>query len=142
MTAVVYATTSDLVAYLSATGATNIADRDGSGEVDTGVIDAALAEASSMVDSYIAKWLPLADVPLVLRRHVMAIATYSLANDMETVDMRRRYEDAIAWLEAVAKGTASVGIPPAVEDPSAALGRVSFTTQCRQLTRSSTAGCL
>jgi phage gp36-like protein len=142
MPAVVYATAADLTAYLGATGATIVSDRDGSGSADTGVQDTALAGASSTADSYLAQWLPLPEVPLALRECVLAIATYRLANNMETDDQRRRYEDAIQWLRDVAKGIASLGIPPAVEDPSASVGVVSFAYQDRQLTRSTLRGCL
>jgi phage gp36-like protein len=142
MPAVVYATAADLTAYLGSTGSLIVSDRDGSGATDTGVIEAALAGASSTADSYLAKWLPLPEVPLALRECVLAIATYRLANNMETDDQRRRYEDAIQWLRDVAKGVASLGIPPAVEDPSASVGVVSFHTSPRLLTRCTTAGLL
>lgn len=140
MPAIVYATSEELTTYLGDTGAILISDRDGSGESDPGVVAAALAGASSTADSYIAKWLPLSEVPLVLRDHVLAIATYRLANDAQTEDMRRRYEDAIAWLRDVSKGLVSLGIPPAVETPSAVVGVVSYHTQCRVMSRGTLAG--
>jgi len=142
MSAVVYATQADLTDYIGLAGLIAISDRDDSGEVDADSVTAALADASSTVDSYISKWLPLADVPLVLRRHTMAIAVYSLANNGETEDQRKRYEDAIRWLEKVAAGTVSLGIPPAVEDPSATIGVVTYHTATRVMSRSTLRGVL
>ena len=142
MPAVVYATQAELTDYLGLADLIAISDRDLSGEVDADAISAALADASSTADSYLAPWLPLAAVPLVLRRHTMAIATYSLANNAQTDDHRRRYEDAIAWLRDVAKGVVSLGIPPAEEDPSSAVGVVSYHTAARKLSRETLGGLL
>lgn len=141
MSAVVYATQAELTDYVGLSELISISDRDRSGEVDVAAIESALADASSTVDSYIAPWLPLASVPLVLRRHTMAIATYSLANNAQTDDQRRRYEDAVQWLRDVAKGIISLGIPPATEAPSTA-SVPTYHTATRVMTRTTMGGLL
>lgn len=141
MSAVVYATQAELTDYVGLSELIAISDRDRSGEVDVAAIESALADASSTVDSYIAPWLPLASVPLVLRRHTMAIATYSLANNAQTDDQRRRYEDAIQWLRDVARNVISLGIPPATETPSTA-SVPTYHTATRVMTRTTMGGLL
>lgn len=136
----VYATEAELSLYAGADELVRLSDRDGSGTADAGVIDAALVDASSTIDSYIARWLPLSEVPAVLRRHCMAIAVYSLANNSETEDQRKRFEDAMQWLRDVSKGVASLGIPPAAEG-GAASGVVQFSYADRAMTRTSLRGC-
>ena len=141
MPAVVYATVADVTTAIGESDLLAISDRDGSGEVDADSVEAALAEASSTADSYMAPWLPLADTPAVLRRHVVAIAVYSLAGNAETDDQRRRYEDAIAWLRDVAKGVVSLGIPPAAEAPSTS-SVPTYHTAARVMTRETLRGLL
>lgn len=135
-----YATATELRDYLGEDDYLRVADRDGTGDADTEAVTSALDEASSLADSYIARWLPIASVPPALRRHVMAIATYSLAGNIQTDDQRRRYEDAIQWLRDVASGKASLGIPPSETTVSA--GSVTYATETRVLTRSTLRGVL
>jgi phage gp36-like protein len=142
MAAVSYATVDQMSDYVGADELVRLSDRNGDGETDIGVVEAAVADASSIADSYLARWLPIeeANVPAVLRRHVMAIAVYSLANNTETDDQRKRFEDAMQWLRDVSKGVASLGIPPAVDDPSAVLGVPTYHTACRVMSRNSLRG--
>lgn len=135
-----YATSAELQDYLGEDEFLRVADRDASGAVDADAVTLALEDASSLADSYIARWLPIDSAPPALRRHVMAIATYSLAGNTQTDDQRRRYEDAIQWLRDVASGKASLGIPPSETTVSA--GSVSYSTQTRVLTRSTMRGVL
>lgn len=135
-----YATSAELQDYLGEDDFLRVADRDGSGAVDADAVTQALDEASSLADSYLARWLPIASVPPVLRRHVMAIAAYSLAGNLQTDDQRRRYEDAIKWLRDVADGKASLGIPPSSDTVSS--GSVYYETNARVMTRSTLRGVL
>lgn len=130
----VYATTAELQNYLGSDEYVRIADRDGSGAVDADAVTLALSDASSVADSYCARWLPIDSVPSALRRAVMAIAVYSLAGNTQTDDQRRRYEDAIRWLRDVADGKASLGIPPASTATSSA-GTIAYDTGERVMTR-------
>jgi phage gp36-like protein len=52
------------------------------------------------------------DVPITVRELCVDIALYRLAHNplKQTDEMRRRYEDAIKFLERVADGKASIGL--------------------------------
>lgn len=136
-----YATRQNLIDLLGEDEYLAVADRDGSGVADTEAVDQSLANAESMVDSYIARFLPLSEVPDVLVRHVMWIAVYDLAGNRQTEDQRRRYEDAVRWLKDVANGTASLGIPPNAADPVPGAILTSYPNT-RALTRSTLRGLL
>lgn len=60
--------------------------------------------------------MPVTPVPKILLRYCIDIAIYqsSPGTLARTKEKRQRYEDAIAWLKAVSKGTAAI----AVEGPS------------------------
>lgn len=141
----IYATTADLESYLGTEAYTRLCDRDDSGAVDTSDVEDALDRASSLADSYIAKWIPAliaaAAVPTLLTQHVLYIAVYLLAGDDFTEDQRRRYEDALRWLREVQAGKASLGIPPIVEE-SAGDGFAFVQSNPRRLARDNTRGLL
>ena len=88
-------------------------DRDGDGQVDTTALDAALASASALVDSYLGKVLdvPLANPSEQVVWITVDIALYRTSADPDpySEEKRKRYEDAIAWLEAVAAGGLNPG---------------------------------
>lgn len=82
--------------------------------------DAALEAASDLADSYLAAryTLPLVSWQDDLRRAVCAIAAYDLmvrrgfSPQGADEQLRLRYEDALRWLDLVARGLVS----PAIED--------------------------
>ena len=117
------------------------ADRDGDGNADAGVVDEALNQATAEMDSYIAvKYeLPLPSVPAVLVPQCVDIALYRLSLDANamTEEIRQRYEDAVAWLKAIAAGKASLGLPDA---PPSSGGGVQITGPARQFTRDTLKG--
>ncbi|PIQ23503.1 DUF1320 domain-containing protein [bacterium (Candidatus Blackallbacteria) CG17_big_fil_post_rev_8_21_14_2_50_48_46] len=119
-----YATPEDLIA---ASPAHLVADLTGTTEPDEVAIARALADASAEIDSYLAAryFLPLGTVPENLRRVSIDIALYRLMNlralgDIE--DARKRYEDAVKYLMAVADGKISLGLPTADSGAAAATG--------------------
>lgn len=103
-----------------------IADRNGDQDLEEDPVDRAIRDAEAEADSYVGVVysLPLpnvterddpennADVPYALRRVCVDIAVYRLAaeHDVLTKEKRRRYDDAVAWLEKVAANKASLGI--------------------------------
>lgn len=95
-----------------------LSDRDGDGERDAGVVEAALAEASAHADSYLASryGTPITDPDhvVVLRRPVIDIAAYGLAQtaDLLTEDIRARRDDAVQFLRRLASGEARLGAGP------------------------------
>lgn len=87
------------------------ADRDPQdGTADDATITAHCSDASSLVDSYLARagyTTPVDPVPAVLVLKTTDIAVYTLSYDVggaHTEVKRKRYEDALAWLEKIAKG--------------------------------------
>lgn len=84
-----------------------------------GALDAAIGDACEAVDSYVAVRysLPLAVVPISLKRACAVIARYYLYKDKPTDSVRRDYEDIIRWLEQIASGKAV--LMPATDKDSA-----------------------
>lgn len=116
-----YASKDDLVALHGLDPINRLADRDGNGAADDATVARALDDASALIDGYIAirVSLPLVPVPAVVRNLAMDIAIYRLANDAGLLaeDMRKRYEDAIAFLKDVARGIATVPQPKPADAP-------------------------
>lgn len=71
----------------------------------------ALADASALVDDYCGQryLLPLNPLPVTVNRYCLDIARYMLDRIRSREDVRLRYEDAIKFLEKVAKGLVSLG---------------------------------
>lgn len=117
-------------------------DRDDDGTPDKASFQDALEQASGEIDSYLrARYtLPLAQVPPQLRRFAVDIAIYQCSADpaMATDEKRRRYEDAIRWLEKVALGQLSLG----VEEPTPDSGTPQLIYQGRRFTRETLRGLL
>lgn len=104
-------------------------------DIDKSAVARAIADAESMVDSYLGtrNLLPLpgvsdvADpesntaVPNVLRMLTADITLYRLAAeaDVMTDEKRKRYEAACKWLEQYAASKVSLGIEDAASVPSA-----------------------
>lgn len=118
-----YATPADLDTRFGAAELLQLADRDGDGIADAGVIAGALAEADAEIDAYLAvKYpLPLATVPPILVRLACDIARYRLWADRASEEVRKRYEDARHILGLLAAGRVSLGVPEAAA-PAAAGG--------------------
>lgn len=106
-----YATQDDLVRRFGEGELLDLADRDNDGVIDTEVVDGALADAASLIDSYIGRRvsLPLDPVPAVLERVACNLARYFLYEDRATEEVRKRHEEAVSWLRAVSRGEATLG---------------------------------
>lgn len=115
-----YATRQDLEKRFDAAQLVPIADRDGDGVADADVLDLAIADAAAEIDSWIAAVyaLPLVTVPPRLTTVACDIAFYRLHPADAPEDVRRRYEDAVAFLRAVTEGRAALEIGGS-EPPSA-----------------------
>jgi phage gp36-like protein len=108
-----------------------------SSTVDTVRLERGLADASSMVDGYLARrfQLPLVSVatlqpvvPDVIKRLTGDVARYLLTGThvRETDAIRNRYNDAIKQLDHIANGTVSMGVELVmVSSPSAPTGGAS-----------------
>jgi phage gp36-like protein len=130
-----YCTQSDMEARYGTAEVLQLTDRLNTGEVDTEVLDLAIADATAEIDAYLAGRyaLPLTSVPVVLTRLCGDIARYRLWENGATDEVRDRYRDAVRLLEQIAKGTVTLGIAPAPEAPAG--GGVSHFSPDRLMTR-------
>lgn len=105
-----------------------LADRDGDGETDAGVISGAIAEAAATIDGYLAARyrLPLDPVPQLLRPIAADLVLYALHPWGAPEEIRLRYRDAIRTLERIADGTILLDVAGA-EPPRATGDQVRFS---------------
>ena len=129
-----YVTAQDIKARLGADDyAVLVGDAKG-----TARIDGAMADACGEIDGHVQKRyaLPLpAPTPTAIKRIAVDIVIYRLSGDSRvTEDRRQRYEDAVAFLKAIAKGDVSLGIAPAA-GKSKAKETVVITSSKRHFNR-------
>jgi phage gp36-like protein len=107
-----YATASDLNTRFGSAEILQLADRDGSGVADAGVIEAALADADTEINGYLAVQysLPLASTPALVVRLACDIARYRLWKDIASEQVRQGYEDAVDTLKRLAAGTVRLAV--------------------------------
>lgn len=103
---------------------------DGDTDVDTAVLDAAIADAEAEVNSYLAQRyaLPLPEVSAAVQRATYDVLRYRLHNDGADEGVRNRYTDAIKWLRDVVAGKAGIGVTTDEPDETAA-GTVSVVSR-------------
>ncbi|WP_018169093.1 gp436 family protein [Thioalkalivibrio sp. ALMg9] len=106
-----YATQADLIDRFGEGEILDLADRDGDGTPDTDVVEGALSDAASLIDSYVGRRmrLPLDPVPEVLTRVACDLARYYLYEHRATDEVTRRHEAAMRYLRDIAEGKASLG---------------------------------
>lgn len=115
-----YATATDLEHAVGENRYAQLVDRNADDVPDTDGVNQALEGASSTIDSYIARWLPLTTVPPSIRRACIDIAVHDLGGEHVTEQERKRFEDAMRWLRDLARGEASLtGVaPPTSTNPT------------------------
>lgn len=87
------------------------ADPQNAGSIDVSVLNQAIADADAEINAHLTSYpLPLTTVPPKLVRIASDIARYYLYDDQMTDTVRQRYEDALAYLKAVAAG--KIPLPP------------------------------
>jgi phage gp36-like protein len=108
-----YCTQQNLIDRFGETEIIQHADRDQDGAIDTAVVDGAIADAAAEIDGRLSALFALpVPAPAELVFRACDIARYRLFDDGATDEVRRRYDDAVAWLKDVAAGR--VAIPGAV----------------------------
>ena len=128
-----YATQTSLEDAFGVKEILQIADRDVNGAVDATALAAVLARADSVIDSYLVGRYAR---PLVTPHAPMVVGTacdqarYSIFDDAAPVEVRKRYEFAMAWLKDVASGKAVLSLPLATAEASA-LGSPEFSAPPR-----------
>lgn len=116
-----YATKQNLIDRFGAEELIQLTDRatPPAGVINDTVLNQALADADAEADGYLgARYtLPLASVPLALKRIAADIARYRLYDNRATDEVRQRYEDAVKFLRDVSRKEATLGIdPPRIEN--------------------------
>lgn len=112
-----YATLSDLLGQVSERVLVSLTDDEGTGQIHTGRVEQAIADASARIDAYCqARYtVPFAPVPDVIRRLCVDIAIYNLFSrrgfEENSADeaIIRRYKDAVRMLEQIATGAIRIG---------------------------------
>jgi len=101
-----YAIAQDLIDRFGLDELIQLTDREGTGDYDPNIAARALADADEEINGYLRgrETLPLASVPAVLKRVACDIARYRLFGISAPEEVRKRYEDARAWLRDVASG--------------------------------------
>ena len=114
-----YSSLTDLEKRLEPETLAALADDDKDGAADTDVVNAAIDDADSEIDSYlrVRYTLPLSSTPDVIKSLSCAIAIYNLfLRRRETVseEHQKRYEWAVSLLEKIAEGKIDIGDAPDV----------------------------
>lgn len=116
-----YATPADMMKRYPKLDLVKLTNRDDeySNEIDETVLVTALAEASSLIDGYLAVryTLPLSTDNLALTRNCCVIARYNLESGKATDQAEAQYKAAIRFLQDVSKGVVQLGPGTDGSDP-------------------------
>ena len=107
-----YSTINDLIARYGEAELIQLTDTTQSGTYDAAVVQQALDDADSIVNSYLAArvTVPLsAPIPGVVVIQSAKIARWFLWKDRRSDAVMQDYNDAIAWLKMVAQGLIPIG---------------------------------
>jgi phage gp36-like protein len=127
-----YATADDLIARYPNRDLVQLTNEDPAATaVNRAALEQALSDAAAEIDGYLEGRfaLPLVQPPAVLNRLACDIAMYrlqSLRPLHDLTDARKRYEDAIAFLLEAAKGSVTLGLSAANEEPPSAPGATAI----------------
>ncbi|MGH7905759.1 MAG: gp436 family protein [Candidatus Binataceae bacterium] len=141
-----YAASADLIARYPNRDLVQLTNDDPTAiSINTAALDQALDDASAEIDGYLEGRfnLPLADPPAVLSRIACDIAMYrlqALRPLHDLADARKRYDDAAAFLMAVAKGAITLGLAPDNREPASAPGAANIEGPRRVFGRKSLRG--
>jgi phage gp36-like protein len=118
-----YANALDLETRFGLEELIQLTDRAFAGTPDMGVVEAALADASQLIDGYLAGryTLPLSETPAPIKRACCDISRHYLHGNGAPEDVRRAYDDAVSLLRAVAAGKYRLPIPSTGQEPAASL---------------------
>ncbi len=109
-----YATLTDMQNRFSQQELIDISDRDGTqGGIVSSVIEQALTDATNKINGYLSGRysLPLNPVPEVLTRTCCDLARYDLYDTDPSDHIQKRQADAVRFLEKLAKGEVTLGLP-------------------------------
>jgi phage gp36-like protein len=139
-----YATQQDIIDRYGEDALYVAADRDNNDAIDTAAVNRALDDATDEINTYIGKkyQLPLPVVPTVLVRVCVDIALYRMSfSTALTEEKRKRYDDTVRLLKAIALGEASLGYDDGSSaEPTA--GEAELISNARLFTRDTMGGLL
>lgn len=138
-----YATLAQLQTAFGAAEVLAVADRDHNGVLDTGVVEAALARADAVIDSYLASRYstPISDtVPVAILNIALDLARYWLYDDAAPERVQDAYTEAVAWLKDVATGKVVLALPSASASAALATGSPLGSAEERLFTRTTLSG--
>lgn len=118
-------TQQDMIDRVGEARLAEVTNRDGPvGGIDTGVLQTALDDAVSEIESYVGGRYDRADPPRVLTVHATAIAWYRLLGDRAPAveGARDAFDAAIAFLRRVRAGDAALGDETPAETPATGAG--------------------
>jgi len=132
-----YCTEQQLINRYSESELIQLTDKDGIGEIDSAVLNRAIADADGEIDGYLSPkyGAPLAVVPKAIERIACAITRYYLYDDNVTDQVATLYKDAIAFLKGVANGTISIGIDEVGAKPTKSSDTVQMESGGRDFGR-------
>lgn len=115
-----YASQADMIDRFGEGELISLTDRAGTGAIDAGVLDRALADATAEVDGYLASryQLPLTSTPTVLVRVCSDIARYLLHDDHIPEPVATRYKASVDLLRQVSLGRVSLGASDTGDEPT------------------------
>jgi phage gp36-like protein len=107
-----YCSIDDMVNRFDLDELIQLTDQNGVGVIDNTVVDAALLDASNLIDGYIAGryTLPLSHIPAVLTKICADIARYNLYDNAVSDVVEKNYKAALDFLMNVGKGTLKLGL--------------------------------
>jgi phage gp36-like protein len=112
-----YAAKSDMIAAFGEEQLIQLTDRAQLGVIDDAVLNAALDSASAEIDAYVgrAAQLPLPNPPKILTGLTCTVARWKLDSDQPEGRVRMDYDDALAFLDKIAKGAVMLDNPAIIE---------------------------
>lgn len=136
-----YCTRDNLVQRFGLREINDLLDRDNNSVDDTQTLTQTIADADSLIDSYVGSkyQTPLSPVPQIITYIACDITRFMLWDDNAPEEVRARYNDAIARLKDIAKGMMKLPSTTVVapDNPS---GGVDYYAEERVFTRDSLAG--
>lgn len=89
-----------------------LTDKANVGQLDTDVINSAIADAGSIIDGYLGGRfvIPVSPVPRSLERIACEITRYYLYENLAPDEVKDRYNKAVAMLKDIASGKMVIGI--------------------------------
>ena len=139
-----YSTQSDLEKQLPKELLVQLADDDGDGVIDGGIVPDAIQKADDEINAYAATryTVPFAPVPPLVRALSVDLAIWNLyaRRGRENETVTKRYDRAIKLLRDIASGTATLGETPGPAESETGLPEATTTVSDERIFTKDTMG--